>query len=484
MRLMGITSYDVTDPTAAGKAPAPLPRSSGGGGAAGGSPMDAKRRAFLAQMGLDPSGMPLGAQPPKSSTSGCPTTTATDSTSPLPPPPPRGSRTPIPTNTTNINAKTSSSGGDAVEALKAAGNGAFERGDFPEAVRRYTEAIDTARASRAGNDVVVMGVLFSNRSASYLQGAKQLDISTTGGGPEGAYDRALCDAEEAIRLRPDWFKAHSRLGDAYFKAQHYSQAAEAYELASRLQPGNESLVKSLAESIERARSGSREEWQARRQARKHQYQQQRSGGGGGATPANASLASSYLSAEQSPSSPGSVGYEDGPGASYVSSLNATTKGGRGSTSASTRSLGSGGSRQMWTELQAEVAASSSEGVTGDDYRRQQLEKFRSDREGKERRLFGSSSKVPAPAVASTPTHICGRGGRGRGGGGNDPTGPYASGDDDALTPKWSASSPALNGGGGGERVGSQFIPDEYSSNAASAYQQRLLEQFRQRKMKT
>ncbi len=121
--------------------------------------------------------------------------------------------------------------GWTVDQLKSEGNKAFEEGDFRKAVRLYTKGIDRDPSNSA---------LYSNRSASYLQAAKQMGIDTRA--------MALRDADKVIELRPDWFKGYSRRGDALFKCERYSEAAVAYERALALDPENTNLMHSLGEA--------------------------------------------------------------------------------------------------------------------------------------------------------------------------------------------------------------------------------------------
>jgi len=118
-----------------------------------------------------------------------------------------------------------------VEAIKGMGNKAFEDGDFRKAVRLYTKAVERDPSNH---------VLYSNRSASYLQGSKQMGIDTR--------TMALRDADKAIEVRPDWFKGYSRRGDALFKLERYAEAVSAYEKALVLEPDNANLRHSLTEA--------------------------------------------------------------------------------------------------------------------------------------------------------------------------------------------------------------------------------------------
>ena len=53
---------------------------------------------------------------------------------------------------------------------------------------------------------------------------------------KGQYDLAIASYKEAIRLRPDYFKAHSELGWTYVKKFQYDAAVASYQEALRLKP--------------------------------------------------------------------------------------------------------------------------------------------------------------------------------------------------------------------------------------------------------
>lgn len=120
------------------------------------------------------------------------------------------------------------------DALKAEGNVAFERGDFAQAVALYTRALDVEGADRA--------VLLSNRSAAWLH--------------TGDASRALVDAEACVQLRPEWPKAHSRVGAAMCALHRFDEATAAYKRGIQLDPAASGPLREALRQVQRARDTS------------------------------------------------------------------------------------------------------------------------------------------------------------------------------------------------------------------------------------
>jgi tetratricopeptide (TPR) repeat protein/predicted phosphodiesterase len=98
------------------------------------------------------------------------------------------------------------------------GNAAFTAGNHSAALLHYTAAL----ASCQGMSSADKGVLHSNRSAAHCA--------------LGHAKEAIADAREAVCLRPDWAKAHSRLGAALLLANDAAGAAAAFAAAQKLAP--------------------------------------------------------------------------------------------------------------------------------------------------------------------------------------------------------------------------------------------------------
>ncbi|VFQ70759.1 unnamed protein product [Cuscuta campestris] len=111
------------------------------------------------------------------------------------------------------------------EEAKSKGNAAFSAGDYAEAVRHFTEAINLAPTNH---------VLYSNRSAAHAS--------------LGNFSDALSDAQKTVELKPDWSKGYSRLGAAHLGLRNYDGAVSAYKKGLEFDPNNDALKSGLADA--------------------------------------------------------------------------------------------------------------------------------------------------------------------------------------------------------------------------------------------
>ena len=132
------------------------------------------------------------------------------------------------------------------QLLKERGNSFYVRHQFAQAIDFYTQAID---ANPAAYDV------YTNRAAAHA--ALKM------------FEEGLADAEEAVRLRPDWAKGHWRAGTCLVCLGRNKEAAVAFERGLESSPDSEQMRSELerVRSVLRAAPSSAEE--AKRRGNDH-----------------------------------------------------------------------------------------------------------------------------------------------------------------------------------------------------------------------
>ncbi|KAL9189938.1 hypothetical protein ACHAXT_009613 [Thalassiosira profunda] len=121
------------------------------------------------------------------------------------------------------------------ERLNTSGNSLMQKKYFKEALETYTAALKLSPAGPNSH------VYYSNRSAAHLS------LSD--------YAASISDSERSLALKPDYAKAHSRLGLAYFANGRYAEAVKAYEAALEIDPDNEWSRTHLEKAVEKLKSG-------------------------------------------------------------------------------------------------------------------------------------------------------------------------------------------------------------------------------------
>lgn len=112
------------------------------------------------------------------------------------------------------------------EKAKLEGNELFKQGKFPEAVKRYTEAI-----KRNPENVAC----YTNRATAYTK--------------LGALPNAIKDCDQAIELDKTFIKAYIKKANAYFIMRKYAESISTYEEALKYDPENEEIKAGIQKTM-------------------------------------------------------------------------------------------------------------------------------------------------------------------------------------------------------------------------------------------
>jgi L1 cell adhesion molecule like protein len=115
---------------------------------------------------------------------------------------------------------------ERAQELKAKGNEAFGRQDWLAAIEHFTNAIEADPSDH---------VFYSNRSAANLALKRTRD--------------AVADAEQCVRLAPQWSKGFSRLGAALWADRQLPEAVKAYDRGLVLDKENAAMKQSREEVL-------------------------------------------------------------------------------------------------------------------------------------------------------------------------------------------------------------------------------------------
>ncbi|KAI7903773.1 uncharacterized protein BX663DRAFT_507526 [Cokeromyces recurvatus] len=126
-----------------------------------------------------------------------------------------------------------------VNRLKEEGNKYFKQGNYKEAIRYYSMAVDLSWSRPLWEPLAFQYVreelspVLSNRSAAHLS-LKQ-------------YVEAYVDAEMVTRLKREWSKGWFRKGKALVGLHRVEEAAEAFQTGLRFDHESEELKKALVD---------------------------------------------------------------------------------------------------------------------------------------------------------------------------------------------------------------------------------------------
>lgn len=111
------------------------------------------------------------------------------------------------------------------EDFKEKGNKEFGAGNFEEAIKLYTKAIEVDDKNH---------IYYSNRAACYHA--------------LNQYDKAGEDGRRCIDVKPNWAKGYFRVGLAYMFQRKYDDAIQWFKKGLLVEPKNADLKEHLAES--------------------------------------------------------------------------------------------------------------------------------------------------------------------------------------------------------------------------------------------
>uniref|UniRef100_A0A6J0TKF5 Tetratricopeptide repeat protein 12 isoform X1 n=2 Tax=Pogona vitticeps TaxID=103695 RepID=A0A6J0TKF5_9SAUR len=111
--------------------------------------------------------------------------------------------------------------------LREKGNDAFSKGDYEEAIRRYTEGLNQQKDAQ---------VLYTNRAQAYIKLQK--------------YEKALSDCDWALRCDEKCIKALFHMGKAYLAQRQYSKARECYLKILEINPQKDKLCRDCIKEID------------------------------------------------------------------------------------------------------------------------------------------------------------------------------------------------------------------------------------------
>ena len=120
---------------------------------------------------------------------------------------------------------------EEAERVKSVGNSHMQKKEYQQAAICYTKALKLSPSGPNSH------VYYSNRAAALLSMKR--------------FNEAILDSERSLALKPDYGKAHARLGLAHFLLGDYRHAMEAYTVALEYEPNNKGAQSYLEKAAKR-----------------------------------------------------------------------------------------------------------------------------------------------------------------------------------------------------------------------------------------
>ena len=125
-----------------------------------------------------------------------------------------------------------------ISHLKEEGNAMLKLGQLDDAVIKYRQALEDAGGALPP---VELAPVMSNLAMALMK--------------RGEAEASLAMATQCVAAKPDWHKAHFRMGEALFELRRFEEARDAYAKAEQLVPGDRDVAAARALADEAIKGG-------------------------------------------------------------------------------------------------------------------------------------------------------------------------------------------------------------------------------------